>query len=79
MKKLKVYQITEEQFKNTEYRPDVEIDDSIETEDDWDYADVVDNMGEGLSAEKVVDVADLMVYVVRDDDDEIVDYVVELK
>ena len=60
MKIIKVYQITEEQFKNTEYRPSV-MTEEIETEDEWCYADVIENMGEGLTAEKVVDAGDLVV------------------
>lgn len=47
MKKLKLYTITKRQFENMEYRPtDVFVDESIETEDDWNYGDVVANMEE---------------------------------
>lgn len=76
MKTIKIYQITEEQFKNTEYIQDVETVE-IETEDDWHYSDIVE-INECLIAEKVVDAGDLFVYIIRNGENEIIDYVVEL-
>ena len=41
MKNLKYYQISREQFEATEYRPlGVEVFD-LETEDGWNYGDVI--------------------------------------
>lgn len=58
MKTLRIYQITKQQAENTEYRPlDVEIEE-IETEDGWNYADVIENDGDGYQAEKITETRD---------------------
>ena len=57
-KTLRIYQITKQQAENTEYRPlDVEIEE-IETEDGWNYADVIENDGDGYQAEKITETRD---------------------
>lgn len=43
MKTIKTYQITKEQYENTEYRPDVE-NVEFKTEDNWCFADILSNM-----------------------------------
>lgn len=82
MKNLKFYIISKEQFLNSEFRPlDVEVDTSIETEDDWDYGDVIQNAGDGYVAEKVAKTSDgLLIWTITSvcPDDEIEQYVVEI-
>jgi hypothetical protein len=57
MKTLKFYQITKEQAENTEYCPlDGEIEE-IETEDGWNYADVIENY-DGYLTEKITETSD---------------------
>lgn len=79
MKKLKIYGITKEQYENTEYRPlDVEIDDTIETEDEWNYGDVIENAGDGFIAENVNETSDgLIIWKITNNDD-YEGYVVEI-
>lgn len=78
MKKISVYTITETEFENTEYRQDVTTEE-IETEDDWHYGDIVENMGEGYKAEAVRTCRDLIVWKITSFvDDEYCSYVVEL-
>lgn len=60
MKKIKVYTITKSQFEKSEYRPLVEIDD-IETEDEWNYGDIIENEGE-YEVEIAADCRDLIVW-----------------
>lgn len=58
MKTIRYYEITAEQFKNTEYRPlDVQTFE-FETEDGWDIKDVVENEGAGFVAELAVETSD---------------------
>ncbi len=82
MKNLKFYIISKEQFLNTEFRPvDVEIDSSIETEDGWNYGDVIQNAGDGHIAEKVAETTDgLIVWKITSfyPDDDVEQYVVEI-
>lgn len=61
MKKIKVYDITRRQFEKTEYRPlGIEVEE-IETEDDWDYGDVIENEGK-YDFEVAADCRDLIVW-----------------
>lgn len=61
MKAIKIYDITRKQFEATEYRPlGVEIDE-IETEDEWNYGDVIENEGE-YEVEVAADCRDLIVW-----------------
>lgn len=61
MKTIRVYSITKEQVEKTEYRPlDVETEE-IETEDDWNYADIIANEAE-YEVEMVRDCRDLIVW-----------------
>lgn len=62
MKKLKIYQITEEQFKNTDFSPLGVEADEIETEDGWSYGDVIENMGEGYSVEKAYEAEGFIIW-----------------
>ena len=61
MKKIEVYGITKEQFEKTEYRPlDIETE-TIETEDDWNYGDIIENEAE-YEVEMARDCRDLIVW-----------------
>lgn len=83
MKTLKIYYISPDEFKRTEYRPlQREIDDTIETEDEWNYGDVVENQTpefEGLFANIVTTTSDgLIVWEVKSyTDEDYIRYVVE--
>lgn len=87
MKTLKFYQITKQQAENTEYRPlDVEIEE-IETEDRWNYADVIENDGNGYQTEKITETQDGLIvwrvyktieYADGTTEDEDVEYCVEI-
>lgn len=73
---IKVYPITKEQFTKTKYRPlGVEVCE-IETEEGWNYKDVVENAGE--NCEEVANCSDLMVWKVMDSITGEEKYVVEL-
>lgn len=79
MRTLRFYQITEEQFKNTEYRPlDVEID-TLETENEWNYADAIENTGENAICDLAHECDDLYVWKVTTFDTNETLYIVELK
>lgn len=79
MRALRIYQITEEQFKNTEYRPlDAEIS-TLETEDEWNYSDMIDNTGENAICDLVHECGDLYVWKVTTFDTNETLYIVELK
>lgn len=89
MKKLRVYEITKEDYEKTNYRPiDVEVFE-IETEDGWTYGDVIQNNGDGYVAELLYETADIMIWKTisfdeawngRDEDDECFEkYTVEIK
>ena len=61
MKKLKYYPISREQFEATEYRPSgVELFD-LETEDGWNYGDVIENAAE-YQVELAHDAGDVLIW-----------------
>lgn len=80
MKTLKFYQITKEDYEKTNYRPiDIEVDE-IETEDGWNYGDVVEN-SDGYAAQSVKETESLIIWKVLSvypyDNEE--QYIVEIK
>lgn len=80
MKTLKFYQITKEDYEKTNYRPiDIEVDE-IETEDGWNYGDVVEN-SDGYAAQAVKETESLIIWKVLGvypyDNEE--QYIVEIK
>ena len=81
MKNLKFYVITEEQYNKTEYRPlDVEITE-IETEDGWNYGDIIENNGDGYAAEIIHTTSDgLIIWKIANlwDEEEPAQYIVEI-
>lgn len=77
-KMMRTYQITKEQFENTEWQPNGHDVDIIETEPGWNYGDIIDNMGTGLTAEQMTDAVGLTVWKVYADDPENATYIVEL-
>ena len=61
MKNLKYYLISREQFEATEYRPSgVEVFD-LETEDCWNYGDVIENAAE-YQVEFAHDAGDVLIW-----------------
>lgn len=79
MKRLYYYPISEKEFANTEYRPlDVERH-YIDTEDDWNYGDIIDNAGDpDYTYEKMAETTDgLIVWAVTNIDAKDTRYIVE--
>lgn len=61
MKKIRVYDITREQFEATEYRPLGVETTEIETEDEWNYGDIIENEAK-YEVEVAADCRDLIVW-----------------
>lgn len=81
MKTLKFYEITKEDYENTNYRPlGAEIDE-IETEDGWNYGDIIENNGDGYLAAIIKETANMIIWKVISiyDGNDTEQYIVEIK
>ena len=77
MKNLKYYPISREQFEATEYRPSgVEVFD-LETDDGWNYGDVIENAAE-YHVELAHDAGDVLIWRVFSDLSDYESFIVEV-
>ena len=77
MKNLKYYPISREQFENTEYRPlGVEVFD-LETEDGWNFGDVIENAAD-YQVELAHDAGDVLIWCVFSDAEDYESFIVEI-
>ena len=78
MKIIKIYQITEEEMRRTEYRPVDRQVEELEVEDGWTYQDVIENQAD-YSCVLEHECEDLYIWRVEDFDGNVVEYIAEMK
>lgn len=78
MQIIKIYKITEEEAKRTDFRPVDRQVETMEVEDGWTYQDVIENQA-NYSCALEHECADLYIWRVEDFDGNVVEYIAEVK